>query len=35
MLKLYLVMCRSHPGGTGFKNIKGHEDQLRLGTERS
>ena len=23
MLQLYLVMCKSHPGGTGFEGIKG------------
>ena len=28
MLQLYLVMCKSHPGGTGF------EEQLRPGTVR-
>jgi hypothetical protein len=29
-----LVMCKSHPGGTGFEGIRGHEEQLRLGTVR-
>ena len=23
MLQLYLVMCKSHSGGTGFEGIKG------------
>jgi len=23
MLQLYLVMCKSHPGGTGFEGMKG------------
>ena len=31
MLQLYLVMGKSHPGGTGFE---GHEEQLRPGTVR-
>jgi hypothetical protein len=23
MLQLYLVICKSHPGGTGFEGMKG------------
>ena len=37
MLQLYLVMCKSHPGGTGFEDMKGsrgHGEQMRLGTVR-
>ena len=34
MLQLYLVMCKSYPGGTGFEGMRGHEEQLRLGTVR-
>jgi hypothetical protein len=29
-----LVMCKSHPGGTGFEGMKSHAEQLRLGTMR-
>jgi hypothetical protein len=35
MLQLDLVMCKCHPGDTGNEAIKGHEEQLRLGTVRS
>jgi hypothetical protein len=36
MLQLDLVMCNSHPSGTGFEVMGGggHEEQLRLGTMR-
>ena len=34
MLHLDLVMCKSHPCGTGFEGLRGHEEQLRLGTMR-
>jgi hypothetical protein len=27
-------MCMSHPGGTAFEDMKGHKEQLRLGTVR-
>jgi hypothetical protein len=29
-----LVLCKNHPGGTGFEGRKGHGEKLRLGTER-
>jgi hypothetical protein len=32
MLQLDLIMCKNHQGGTGFKNMKGHGDQMRFGT---
>jgi hypothetical protein len=34
MLWLDLVMCKGHPGGTGFEGTNGHEEQLRLDTVR-
>lgn len=34
MPQLNLLMGESHPGGTGFKGIKGHGEQLRFGTVR-
>jgi hypothetical protein len=27
-------MCKSHPGGTGLKALRDHEEKLRLGTVR-
>ena len=32
MLQLDLVICKNHPSGTGFEGMRGHEEQLRLGT---
>jgi hypothetical protein len=34
VMQLYLVMCKSLPGGTGFEDMKAHEEQLRPGTVR-
>ena len=34
LLQWDLVMCKGHPGGTGFESMRGHTEQLRLSTVR-
>jgi hypothetical protein len=34
VLQLDLVMCKSHPDGTGFEGMRGCEEQLKLRTVR-
>jgi len=29
-----MVMCKSHPGGTGFEDMRNHGEKLRPGTGR-
>ena len=34
MLQQDLVICKSHPDGTGFGGMRGHEEQLMLSSVR-
>ena len=34
MLQQDLVICKSHPDGTGFEGMRGHEEQLMLSSVR-